>query len=138
MKLHLVTRQDLSPGQQAVQAAHALREFVREHPEVDQEWYQKSNTLAFLAVADEDELARLLSVAKFRCIPVAGFREPDRNDELTAIAIGPQGKGLCRRLPLALSSGDACAPNTCTPTTDAKTSTELNTITDGPSGSPAL
>lgn len=106
MKLYLVTRQDLSPGQQGVQAAHAMREFIREHPEEDLRWYKGSNTLAFLAVADEGELTRLLSAAEFRCIPASGFREPDRNDELTAIAISPQGKGLCRRIPPALRDLD--------------------------------
>jgi hypothetical protein len=53
VKLHLVTRRDLSPGQQAVQAAHALREFIQHHPEVDRDWYERSNTLALLAVEDE-------------------------------------------------------------------------------------
>jgi len=32
LKLYLVTRADLSPGQQAVQAAHALREWVEGFP----------------------------------------------------------------------------------------------------------
>ena len=53
MKLHLVVRGDLPPGQQAVQAVHAMREFVREYPEVDRHWYEKSNTLALLTVPDE-------------------------------------------------------------------------------------
>lgn len=129
MKLHLVTRRDLSPGQQAVQAAHALREFVREHPETDLDWYQKSNTLAFLAVEHENELQGLLSKALRQRIPVSGFREPDRDHELTALAIGPQGKGLCRRLRLALSEVDACEASTCTSTIVAKTSAGLNTTT---------
>lgn len=137
MKLHLVTRSDLSPGQQAVQAAHALREFVREHPEEDLRWYKGSNTLALLAVEDEDSLQELLSRAQLRRIPCSGFWEPDRDDELTAIAIGPEGKGLCRRLRLALSEVGACEAKTCTPTTDARTSTDLNTTTAVPSGSPA-
>ncbi len=47
---------DLPPGQQAVQVAHAMREFVREHPHEDRIWYEKSNTIAFLAVQDEKEL----------------------------------------------------------------------------------
>jgi len=33
MKLYLITREDLPPGQQAVQAAHALREFGEHHPD---------------------------------------------------------------------------------------------------------
>jgi hypothetical protein len=134
MKLYLVTRADLSVAQQAVQAVHAMREFVREHPEVDRVWYEKSNTLAFLEVEDEAALTRLLSTARNRRIPSSGFWEPDRDDELTAIAIGPQGKGLCRRLRLALSEVGACEAKTCTSTTDAKTSIDLNITTAEPSG----
>jgi len=130
MKLHLVTREDLTPGQQAVQAAHAMREFVREHPIEDRIWYEKSNTLALLAVEDEKALLALLSAAKERRISCSGFREPDRDDELTAVAIGPQGKGLCRRLPLALAEGDVRAPKLpCTSTTDEPTSSALSTTT---------
>jgi len=100
-KLYLVTRADLDPGQQAVQAAHALREFAALHPEEDIQWYRESNTLAFLAVPNEASLELLLGRAQGRA-PVAPFREPDRQDELTALAIGPQGKSLCRGLPTAL------------------------------------
>jgi len=101
-KLYLVTRADLSPGQQAVQAAHAMRQFKHEHPEIEQTWFETSNTLAFLAIEDEPALERLLERARWRGVAVAGFREPDRHNELTAIAIGPKGKGLCQGLALAL------------------------------------
>jgi peptidyl-tRNA hydrolase len=138
VKLHLITRADLPLGQQAVQIVHAMREFVREHPDEDHEWYRKSNTLAFLEVEDEKALTALLSAARLRRIACSGFREPDRDDELTAIAIGPQGKGLCRRLRLAMSEVDACEAITCTPTIVAKTSIELNTTTDGLAGLPGL
>lgn len=92
-KLYLVTRGDLAHGQQAVQAAHALREFTA---------YTKSNTLALLSIEDECSLQGLLERARRRGVHVAPFHEPDRNNELTALAIGPTGKSLCRRLPLAL------------------------------------
>lgn len=101
-KLYLVTREDLPPGQQAVQAAHALRQFVSDHPETDQAWFQESNTLAILTVRDQQTLGKLLKKALDRSIPVARFLEPDRGSELTAIALGPQGKKLTRGLPLAL------------------------------------
>lgn len=104
-KLYLVTRRDLSDAQQAVQAAHALRQFVSEHPEVDQEWFSTSNTLAFLSVGDENALGVLLEKAASRGIPVAAFYEPDRDNELTAIAIGPRGKKITQGLPLALQHG---------------------------------
>jgi peptidyl-tRNA hydrolase len=101
-KLYLIVRGDLPPGQQAVQAAHALRQFVYEHPETDRVWFEQSNTLALLASSNEAHLGVIAEEAHRRRIPVACFREPDRNNELTAIAIGPQGKNLTRNLPLAL------------------------------------
>lgn len=96
MKLYVVTRRDLDIGQQAVQSVHALREFVEHHPEEDRKWYEASNTIALLTVQDENELRRLLERAGERGIPYAAFREPDRANELTAGALGPQAKKLCR------------------------------------------
>ena len=101
-KLYLITRQDLSPAQQAVQATHAARQFHHEYPEIDQKWFETSNTLAFLSVPNEQALGVLLEKAASRGIPVAAFHEPDRDNELTAIAIGPRGKKITQGLPLAL------------------------------------
>ncbi len=102
-KLYLVTRADLSPGSQAVQAVHAMREFVAWYPELDKLWYERSNFLAFLVVPNEEALSRLLKQAEGRLIPVVGFREPDLGESLTAIALASNAKGLVRRLPLALA-----------------------------------
>lgn len=62
-KLFLITRADLPPGQQAVQAAHAFREFVEEHREAEAAWYRSSNHLAFLSAKDEPALEALLKEA---------------------------------------------------------------------------
>lgn len=48
MKLYLVTRSDLTPGQRASQLCHALREVAAVFPALDKEWYEKSNTLVLL------------------------------------------------------------------------------------------
>lgn len=101
-KLFLVTRQDLCAGQQAVQACHAQKEFSVRHPIEDRQWYEESNTLALLAVPDEEALAQLLDRAHQAGIAAAEFREPDRGNELTAIALSPRAKKLCQRIPLAL------------------------------------
>lgn len=103
MKLFLVTRQDLAPGPRAAQLCHALRAFVEEHPAVDREWFTTSNTLVCLEAKTQDELHALVSKARSQGIPVSEFVEPDLDDALTAVAIGPSGKQLVRRLPLALS-----------------------------------
>jgi peptidyl-tRNA hydrolase len=102
-KLFLVTRADLSAGQQAVQAAHAMREFAEQHPEADGAWYRESNTLALLVVSDEAALRVLLEKARRRDILTSAFREPDHNNEMTAIALDHGARGLVSKLPLALA-----------------------------------
>jgi hypothetical protein len=103
-RLRLVTRADLAPAARAVQAIHALREWVDTHPIADQAWYETSNTIAFLEVDDEPRLRRLLDRARERGIPVAAFTEPDLDDQLTAIVLAPgrDARRLCSSLPLAL------------------------------------
>lgn len=103
-KLYLVTRADLDPAQRAVQVAHAFRAFIAEHPTVELRWYQESNHLAFLEVPDERRLQQLAEQAEAKGLPISGFWEPDRQNELTAIALGPVAKRLCRGLPLALQA----------------------------------
>lgn len=100
-KLFVITRSDLPWGQQAVQAIHAQVQFAKEHPEVEGAWFEESNTIALLVVKDEQALGVLYRKAVDRDVPVAAFREPDRGHELTAIALGPQGKNLTKGLPLA-------------------------------------
>jgi peptidyl-tRNA hydrolase len=102
VKLYLVTRKDLNPGSRAAQLCHALRQFTSEHEDVDREWYEKSNTLVLLEVPEEIDLLRLSVRATENGIPCSLFREPDLNDAATALAIGPSGRLLVRRLPLAL------------------------------------
>lgn len=62
-KLFLVTREDLSFGQQAVQAAHAFREFIEQHRETEAVWYRSSNHLALLSVPNEKALENLMREA---------------------------------------------------------------------------
>lgn len=103
-RLFLVTRADLRPGQQAVQAAHALRQYAAEHPESDREWFEGSNTLALLAVPDERALRALVDRAFDRGVRIGVFAEPDLGGELTAVALepSPEARRLCRSIPLAL------------------------------------
>ena len=101
-RLYLVVRADLPPGQQAVQAAHAMREFAAHHPETERAWYESSNTLALLTVEDEAALRALLMQAFPKGLKVSPFHEPDRGGEMTAVAFEPGAKKLMRRLPLAL------------------------------------
>lgn len=103
-KLHLVVRSDLPPGSQAVQALHAMTEFMVSHPETAKAWHRDSNTIAFLEVQDEESLVRLAARATRLAAPVSPFREPDLGGSLTALAVGPgpAGRKACSGLPLAL------------------------------------
>ena len=97
-------RADLCPGSQAVQAIHAMREFVERHPEVDREWFLNSNYLALLSVEDENELHWFIDRAATQGIKYAAFKEPDLDNQVTALVLEPgkRSKRLCARLPLAL------------------------------------
>lgn len=83
---------------------HALRQFVKDHPEIDKEWFEVSNYLGFLSVKDEHELIKLAEAALQKGIKFSIFREPDIDNQITAIALSPcpGSKKLCRNLHLAL------------------------------------
>ena len=102
IKLYLVVRSDLPPAQQAVQAAHALTEYLLQHREGASSWHSTSNTLAFLSVPTEENLSSLAHKARRRGLLLSEFREPDRQHELTAVAFEPKAKSLLRTLQLAL------------------------------------
>lgn len=87
---------------------HALRQFVKDHPDIDKEWFEKSNYLGFLSVADEHELVKLAEAALAKGIKFSIFREPDIDNQITAIAIEPgiKSKKLCANLQLGLKEYD--------------------------------
>ena len=101
-KLFVVVRADLPPAQQAVQAIHAARQFAAEHPEQELSWFTGSNHLALLSVESEEDILRLASLASGRSIRLSVFREPDLGNSITAVALEPKAKALCRAIPLAL------------------------------------
>ena len=97
MKLYVVVRDDLPVGLQAAQAAHALREFQEQHPEIERAWYANSKTLVLLKAPDLWSLAKAANDAH---VPLALNFEPDLQNQLTAVALGVQAKKLVRALPL--------------------------------------
>ena len=103
-KLYVITRRDLEPGYQAVQSIHAAIQFKFEYPELSKDWYEQSNYLGLLSVTNEQELLQLIEQAATHSIHCSIFREPDIDNQITAIALapGPKSKKLCSRLPLAL------------------------------------
>lgn len=104
-KLYIVTRRDLAPGMQVAQSVHAAFEFAKIHPLVTEAWMEQSNNICVLAVDDETQLAALYIAAKFLHLDCVEFREPDLDDEMTAIAIEPNdvSQRLVRDLDLALN-----------------------------------
>jgi hypothetical protein len=100
----VVTRSDLSPGYQGVQAQHAVAQFIFEHSERSVSWPRSSNYLVWLTVDDEVELMSLIVAARELGLRWSISHKPDVGWQITAIAIEPDPKAveLCRRLPLAL------------------------------------
>lgn len=91
-----------------MQSAHAAIDFQYEHTDEASQWQTKSNYLALLTVPNEESLYKLISKAENSGIKFTVFREPDLNNEITAVAFEPSdsarkltsscpllGKGVC-------------------------------------------
>ena len=81
-KLYVLVRKDLSKSQQAVQGGHAVAEYLL-HGRLSS-W--NNGTLVYLAMHDEDDLKSWGEVFDIMGAWWVPYREPDRNNELTAIA----------------------------------------------------
>lgn len=82
MKLYVVIRKDLSISQQAVQAGHALAEFLLHGHRSS--W--NNGILVYLGVKDKDQLNLLMKKLDFEGTKYAKFIEPDIGNQITAIA----------------------------------------------------
>lgn len=85
----MITRQDLTYGQQASQLCHALRQFCHDHPDIDKQWFEISNYICLLSVESEKELYNICSKADNNNLKYSKFLEPDLNNSLTAICLEP-------------------------------------------------
>ena len=103
-KLYVITRRDLSPGDQMTQSCHAGIDFQHQHPEIAKQWNKESNYLIILSVENEERLFLCLEKFKYYGLKTTEFREPDIENQLTAIAIEPGEltRKLTKKLPLAL------------------------------------
>ena len=105
MRLYAIGRSDLSPGQQAVQACHAVADLCVRHRDGEvADWADNHKTMVVLGAKDEAELRALLQAlnsAGLRCQP---FFEPDMGNQLTSIAIHPadwkEARSKLSRMPL--------------------------------------
>lgn len=98
MKLYVVVKQALLAGLKIPQALHAFRAFQTAFPVLENYWHQEHNNIVVLQVEDLEALTGRLEAANLR---LAKFREPDRDDELTAICVEPNAQRMLSNLALA-------------------------------------
>lgn len=85
-RLYVLVRKDLSESYRAVQAGHAVAEWLLHN----QSW--QNEVLIYLGVRDEFSLDRWADKLDRKGIRWIGFREPDIGNQLTAIASVSDGK----------------------------------------------
>jgi len=97
-RLYALVRKDLSVAQRAVQASHAIAEFLLRGPKT--EW--DNGTIVILGVKDEGELRTWATWLEVKRTPYTAFREPDIGNQMTALATVDGGNVFHR---LALLEG---------------------------------
>jgi len=81
-KLYVIVRKDLTTSQMAVQAGHAVAEYL-----LHSHFFRWQNeTLIYLGVKNLNQLEKLKYKLGIENIKYIEFREPDLNNEVTAIA----------------------------------------------------
>ena len=102
-KVYIIVRADLSPSYQAVQSSHALTDLVFQNIKDMLTWHRNSNTIVLLSVPNERALLDVEDQLKDAGMRFASFREPDIQNELTAIALLPceDAKQFCKQFKLA-------------------------------------
>lgn len=88
-KLYVLIRKDLSQSYQAVQAGHAVAEWLLRH-QGQNEW--DNGTLVYLGVDNEETLKHWTFKLDVKGIEWTGFTEPDIGNQITAIACLSDGK----------------------------------------------
>ena len=99
MYFYAISRRDLSPEQQAIQAAHAQLEYVRRFGPA----FDEHPTFIFLTAKDTNQLAVTYFILNLSGIKVHHFSDPDYDwGQLTAIAavLSEEDRHLLSDLPL--------------------------------------
>lgn len=101
IKLITVVRDNLTDGQKAVQSSHAAINFCFEYPARAGPWWKDSNYLVQLT-CDENRINSIIRECEKRDITCTVFREPDLNNDITAISMLSSGEArkLTSNLPL--------------------------------------
>jgi hypothetical protein len=88
MKMYVLVRRDLTTSQQAVQAGHAVAELLLR----GQRNGWDNGTLVYLGVKNEDELRRWKYKLSGIGLAYSEFKEPDMENEITAISCVSSGE----------------------------------------------
>ena len=99
LKMYVLVRRDLSETYRNVQAVHAVAQYSLEG---DQELYRRwgNSTLVHLAVGNLGSLRRWADTLEEKGKKFVPFKEPDLDDQITAIACVDTGE-IFKKLPLA-------------------------------------
>ncbi len=91
-KLYILVRDDLKPGLAAAQACHASVDFVLEHTHSHEcvTWWLERKTIVILSVSRKALEAWLSNFDENLEAYYSSWREPDMENELTAIAVLPK------------------------------------------------
>lgn len=110
-KLYIITHDELTPGQQIAQVAHATSEFAANGNSIFNKsfnrWFKHSKYIIVLSVPTLAQLKETVKILQLNGVKVYQNYEPDLSNELTAVATNPDDfikcKKLLRHLKLALS-----------------------------------
>lgn len=95
-RLYVLIRGDLTKSQQAVQGGHAVAQFCLTYPDT---W--KNEYLIFLRAKSHMDLVVWREKLRAKGYMIAEFKEPDLNNETTAVAaFGPDVAEMLANLPL--------------------------------------
>lgn len=95
-KLYVLIRKDLTTSQQAVQAGHAVAEYLLKTK--NNKW--TNGTLIYLGVPNGKKLKSWCDKLNFLDISYVCFKEPDLNNEITALAVIPEDANIFKNLQL--------------------------------------
>lgn len=97
--MFIVVRDDLgSTGLKAAQGAHALAQFLIDYPDEQGEW--NNNYLIFLKTDNLLTMEKLIDKMKRNRMKFSVFKEPDLNDEITALACYTKRDSIFKNLKL--------------------------------------
>jgi hypothetical protein len=91
---------------QLAQSIHAVADFAHELPEFFKSWKTNSNYVVSLSTKDEQSLENFYNKLREKGAPIIAFREPDINNQLTALCFYglPEYRKIVSSLPLALKT----------------------------------